>query len=114
MLFEPAGDLQAEPGLLARVLDNLLDNAARYSEAGSPIEVGLRPAEGGLEITVRDHGIGISSEDQARMFTPFFRADAAARDTRAGSAWASRSPSRSCRPTGGGSTSRARPTRGLR
>ena len=74
-LFEPVVDLQGEPGLLARVLDNLLDNAARYSEPASPIEVGLRPADGGLELTVRDHGIGISSEDQARIFTPFFRAD---------------------------------------
>ena len=74
-LFERVGDVQGEPGLLARVLDNLLDNAARYSEPGSSIEVGLRPAEGGLELTVRDHGIGISPEDQARIFTPFFRAD---------------------------------------
>jgi signal transduction histidine kinase len=73
--LEPVGDLQGEPALLARVLDNLLDNAVRYSEAGSPIEVGLRPADAGLELTVRDHGIGISPEDQARIFTPFFRAD---------------------------------------
>jgi two-component system, OmpR family, sensor kinase len=73
--FEPVSDFQGEPGLLARVLDNLLDNAARYSEPGSPIEVEVRPAEGGLQLTVRDHGIGISSEDQARIFTPFFRAD---------------------------------------
>jgi signal transduction histidine kinase len=65
----------AEPGLLGRVLDNLLDNAARYSEPPSPIEVSLAADGGGAGIAVRDHGIGIAPEDQARLFTPFFRAD---------------------------------------
>jgi two-component system OmpR family sensor kinase len=68
-------DVQGEPALLARVLDNLLDNAARYSEPASPIEVSLAADAGGVSIAVRDHGIGIAPEDQARLFTPFFRAD---------------------------------------
>jgi signal transduction histidine kinase len=68
-------EIQAEPGLLARVLDNLLDNAARYSEPAAPIEVSLAADGAGVAIAVRDHGIGIAPEDQARLFTPFFRAD---------------------------------------
>jgi signal transduction histidine kinase len=68
-------EVQGEAGLLARVLDNLLDNAARYSEPPSPIDVSLEPDGSGVVITVRDRGIGIDPEDQARLFTPFFRAD---------------------------------------
>ncbi len=71
----PATPIEGEPGLLARVLDNLLDNAARYSEPPSPIEVALEPREDGVELTVRDRGIGIDPGDQAQLFTPFFRAD---------------------------------------
>jgi signal transduction histidine kinase len=73
--LEPTRAIDGEPALLGRVLDNLLDNAARYSEPVSPIEVELRPRDEGVELAVRDHGIGIASEDQARVFTPFFRAD---------------------------------------
>ena len=73
--LEPALETEGEPGLLGRVFDNLLDNAARYSDPASPIEVDLAAKDGGIELVVRDHGVGISPEDQARLFTPFFRAD---------------------------------------
>jgi signal transduction histidine kinase len=67
--------LEADPGLLDRVLDNVLDNAAKYSDAASPITLSASEAEGGAAIVVRDWGIGISSEDLQRVFTPFFRGD---------------------------------------
>ncbi|MGH7823251.1 MAG: sensor histidine kinase, partial [Candidatus Binatia bacterium] len=74
--------LDADAGLLGRVLDNLLDNAAKYSDAASPIDVSLAEAERGIAISVRDRGIGIGSEDMAHVFTPFFRGDRSrARDT---------------------------------
>jgi signal transduction histidine kinase len=74
--------LEADAGLLDRVLDNLLDNAAKYSDAASPIELSLAEADGGAAIVVRDRGIGIASADLSRVFTPFFRGDRSrARDT---------------------------------
>jgi signal transduction histidine kinase len=74
--------LQADPALVGRVLDNLLDNAAKYSDASTPIELSLSDAEGGVAIGVRDRGIGIAPEDLGRVFTPFFRGDRSrARDT---------------------------------
>jgi signal transduction histidine kinase len=74
--------LDADPRLLDRVLDNLLDNAAKYSDAASPIELSLAAAEGGAALVVRDRGIGITSADLERVFTPFFRGDRSrARDT---------------------------------
>jgi two-component system, OmpR family, sensor kinase len=73
--LEDTPSIDGERALLARVLDNLLDNAARYSEAPTPIEVSLGTESGGVALAVRDHGVGIAPEDQARLFTPFFRAD---------------------------------------
>jgi signal transduction histidine kinase len=67
--------IQAEPALLARVLDNLLDNAARYSDPAVPVSVDLASAVGGATISVRDHGIGIAPEDQSRVFEAFYRSD---------------------------------------
>ncbi len=76
------GPLEADAGLLGRVLDNLLDNAAKYSDPGTPIELRLEQAGETLRLAIRDHGPGIAPEDQARLFTPFFRADPSrARDT---------------------------------
>jgi len=75
------GELRADRMLLRRALDNLLDNAARYSTAeqcGSPeqpLSLSAR-AEGALVLmAVRDCGRGIDAEDLPHLFTPFFRAD---------------------------------------
>jgi len=61
--------------LLRRVLDNLLDNAAKYSEPPSPVELFARRDGGALEIEVLDHGIGVDACDLPHLFTPFFRSD---------------------------------------
>lgn len=61
--------------LLRRVVDNLLENAHKYSErAADPVQLAAR-ADDGVEIDVVDKGIGIGSADLPRVFRPFFRAD---------------------------------------
>jgi signal transduction histidine kinase len=72
-----APDIDADPNLLRRVLDNLLDNAAKFSEPTTTIDLVARvdDAEGALVLEVRDHGIGIATADLERIFEPFFRAD---------------------------------------
>jgi len=62
-----------QPAGLERAVTNLLDNAAKWSPAGSPIEVDL--ADG--ELTVRDHGPGIAAEDVPHVFDRFYRATSA-------------------------------------
>jgi two-component system sensor histidine kinase MprB len=61
------------PDRLGRAVDNLLDNAAKYSPAGSAIEVGLR----GGALTVRDHGPGIPAADRPHVFDRFYRGSGA-------------------------------------
>nr|WP_314631047.1 hybrid sensor histidine kinase/response regulator [uncultured Noviherbaspirillum sp.] len=58
---------------IEQVLVNLLTNALRYG-GGKPVQVSLLPTAAGVHIDVRDHGIGISAEDQERIFQQFERA----------------------------------------
>lgn len=64
-----------DPLRLRQVLDNLLDNALKYSPDGGPVEVAVREdtAAGMAEIAVRDYGIGIPREHQAQLFQRFSR-----------------------------------------
>ncbi|MFG2972930.1 sensor histidine kinase [Streptomyces sp. NPDC048331] len=68
------------PARLSRLLGNLLDNAAKFGRDGLPVEVELMagvPGGRGPELTVRDHGPGISPEDLPHVFDRFYRAGAA-------------------------------------
>lgn len=67
--------VEGDAALLRRVLDNLLDNARKYSPPEAPIRVSARDDGDAVRVSVTDAGAGISPEDLARLFTPFFRAD---------------------------------------
>jgi signal transduction histidine kinase len=63
-----------------QIIENLLSNAEKYTPRGSLIvvEAGLAREEGFLEIAVIDNGVGISTEDQEKIFSRFFRTRSAA------------------------------------
>jgi two-component system, OmpR family, sensor histidine kinase MprB len=65
--------VRAAPERLERAVANLLDNAGKWSPAGSTVEVEV--ANG--EVVVRDHGPGIDSEDLPHVFDRFYRAPSA-------------------------------------
>ena len=66
----------ADPKLIKRVIDNLLENSAKYSEASAgPISLEIKRASGDASICVRDRGVGVAPEELERLFEPFFRAD---------------------------------------
>ena len=58
---------------IARAVTNLVDNAAKWSPAGALVEVTVA----GGEVSVRDHGPGVASEDVSRVFDRFWRSDKA-------------------------------------
>ena len=55
------------------MLVNLLGNAVKYSDAGSRVEVHLEAGQDHVVLSVVDHGLGISEEDQRGLFSEFFR-----------------------------------------
>ena len=67
-------EITGDPGLLEQVLTNLLSNAVKYSPADSEIEVTAGTCGGDLEISVRDHGVGIPSDEIPKLFQKYFRA----------------------------------------
>jgi signal transduction histidine kinase len=67
--------VRGDAALLRRLLANLLDNAAKYSEPSAPIVLAASSDGGAAVLEVRDHGIGIAAEDLPRLFSPFFRTD---------------------------------------
>lgn len=67
--------VRADPDRLKLVWTNLLSNAIKYTEPGGIVAVTLKQNSDHVIGTVRDTGIGISPEDQRRVFEEFYRAD---------------------------------------
>lgn len=77
-MVEPGGErVYADPDAFRQVLSNLVDNALRYTPAGGRITLRSRGEDGGVWVSVRDTGAGITSEHLGRIFERFYRADAA-------------------------------------
>lgn len=68
------GSVNADARLLRQIIVNLLSNAVKYSPAGSTVQITLRRKGAAMLLSVRDQGIGIPEEDQARLFELFTRA----------------------------------------
>ena len=70
---------------MAQVLDNLVNNAIRHTQAGGTVTVGARHDDGHVLIAVRDTGEGIAAEHLLHVFERFYRADTARDRARGGS-----------------------------
>lgn len=68
--------IDVDPDRIEQVLTNLIDNAIKYSPAGGPIEIESRRNGDSVVVSVRDRGIGIARDKQARIFERFYRAHA--------------------------------------
>ncbi len=74
---EIAPDVQAMCDALRiqQVMENLIENARKYSPAGSVVNVRLSASDGNVEFSVTDQGIGIRAEDQPMVFDRFYRTE---------------------------------------
>ena len=76
--LEPgAGILRAnlDPGRFAQVLNNILDNALRYTPEGGSVRMKTQLTENRIQLTVADSGEGVPPEEAAHIFDRFYRAD---------------------------------------
>jgi two-component system phosphate regulon sensor histidine kinase PhoR len=71
--------VQADPQELAIALNHLVENALKFTPAGGEVTVGARKVgeagQAGVEIAVRDTGIGIAADQHARIFDRFYQVD---------------------------------------
>jgi signal transduction histidine kinase len=73
--------LMTDRQVLSRVLQNLVDNALKYSPDGSPCVLGARAEGDHIVFWVSDQGIGISSEEMPRIFDRFYQVDSSSTRT---------------------------------
>ena len=64
-----------DPLRAERILYNLTDNAIKYSPDGGEVKISARQEKGSMVVSVSDHGLGISQDDQSRLFQKFQRLD---------------------------------------
>jgi two-component system, OmpR family, sensor histidine kinase KdpD len=65
--------VSVDPVLIEQVLANLLENAAKYTPAGTPIDVAANATPQGIGVEVADRGPGFPPEDEAKLFDKFYR-----------------------------------------
>jgi signal transduction histidine kinase len=70
---QPVPVVSADPALIERVLENLVDNALRHTPAGGTVSIDLIPEAKGVTVRVSDTGSGIPKEDLPRIFDRFYR-----------------------------------------
>ncbi len=69
-------EVRADRRALEQTLRNLLDNAAKYTDAGGQVRLRIRRDGGSIRLEVEDDGIGIAPAQQTRIFERFYRVDA--------------------------------------
>lgn len=75
---EAGVSVEADPALLAQVVDNFVSNALKFSPAGAPVRLEIQTADGHprARLAVIDRGPGIAPEEQVQLFRKFGRASA--------------------------------------
>jgi PAS domain S-box-containing protein len=79
VVVDPVADevppITADESQLRQVLDNLLDNAIKYSPSGGDVHLGVEAVDGAVRFSVADEGLGIPPMERERIFEKFYRLD---------------------------------------
>jgi PAS domain S-box-containing protein len=74
-IAEDARRVKADPSKIRRLVDMLLDNAIKFSDAGTPIEIVVERDGGRATVSVMDRGIGVPPEARERVFDRFYQVE---------------------------------------
>ncbi|MFW5840817.1 MAG: sensor histidine kinase, partial [Planctomycetota bacterium] len=74
---KPGGSFESDRKLVEMILQNLLENALKFTPAGGQVTFSGKVEGDSAQLQVRDTGCGIRSEDQSRIFERFYQADQA-------------------------------------
>lgn len=77
-------EIWGDPSRLQQVVDNLVSNAIKFTDCGGEIDVIGEEKGDFLQVSVRDTGPGLSSEEQSKVFDMFYQADASTRRSAGG------------------------------
>ena len=77
--------LEIDPDKMTQVLDNILNNAIKYSPDGGKITVSMKTTETQLIISISDEGLGIPKKDLPLIFDRFYRTDVSRNSSKGGS-----------------------------
>lgn len=69
---EPLGMVYADHSRLTKALANIISNAIKFSHAGGKVEIYCQLEESELQISIKDYGIGISNDEQEKIFDRFY------------------------------------------
>ena len=69
----PSLHLKAHPGAIDRIVNNLIENAIKYSRENGTVRITLDHIENQIIFSVKDNGVGIPQELQERVFEPYFK-----------------------------------------
>ena len=72
---EDAPFVHGDIAMIERVLENLIENAIKFSNNGGTIEISVTPGDGNLEVRIIDCGSGIAADDIPNLFQRFYRGD---------------------------------------
>ena len=67
--------IEADPDRISQVLRNLINNAIKFSEPKSKIEINAEKKDKQILLSVRDYGCGLAPDDQIRVFEPFYQVE---------------------------------------
>jgi two-component system sensor histidine kinase KdpD len=79
-----APPVDVDPAFFDQIVTNVLDNALKYTPAGTPLRVTAREIEGFVRLTIEDGGLGVPAEALPRLFEKFYRVPTKERQSRSG------------------------------
>ncbi len=84
-MHKSSAEVELDPQLIGQVVSNLISNSIRYTDPGKTIIVDGEVQDDKVIIRVKDEGIGISRDDQKKLFKKFFRSKEASKRSTNGS-----------------------------